>query len=88
MDGSIILSIQDNGLGIDLDKHGNDMFKIRKVFHHHPDAKGFGLYITKTQVETMGGKIWVESEPGIGSTFYVEFKNANGGQGLSEHLKA
>lgn len=78
--GNIILSIQDNGLGIDLDKHRDDMFKIRKVFHHHPDAKGFGLYITKTQVETMGGRIWVESQPGEGSTFYVEFKHANGGR--------
>jgi PAS domain S-box-containing protein len=71
----IILSVKDNGLGIDLDKHRNDLFKIRKVFHFHPDAKGFGLYITKTQVETMGGKVWVESELGNGCTFYVSFKN-------------
>lgn len=71
----IILSVEDNGLGIDLEKHKNDLFKIRKVFHFHPDAKGFGLYITKTQVETMGGKVWVESELGKGCTFYVSFKN-------------
>lgn len=70
-----ILSVKDNGLGIDLEKHRNDLFKIRKVFHFHPDAKGFGLYITKTQVETMGGKVWVESELGNGCTFYVSFKN-------------
>jgi len=74
-DDQIILSVQDNGLGIDLEKHKNDLFKIRKVFHFHPDAKGFGLYITKTQVETMGGKLWVESELGKGSTFFVAFKN-------------
>lgn len=72
---SIILSVTDNGLGIDTEKHKDDLFKIRKVFHYHPDAKGFGLFITKTQVETMGGKIWVESEPGSGSTFFVEFRN-------------
>lgn len=71
----IILSVKDNGLGIDLEKHKDDLFKIRKVFHFHPDAKGFGLYITKTQVETMGGKVWVESELGKGSTFFVAFKN-------------
>lgn len=75
--GIIILSVKDNGLGIDLDKHKDDIFKIRKVFHEHPDAKGFGLYITKTQVETMGGKIWVESTPGEGSTFFVEFNDQN-----------
>ncbi|MGL2966981.1 ATP-binding protein [Flavobacterium sp. XGLA_31] len=69
---SIVLSITDNGLGIDLEKHLENMFKIRKVFHNHPDAKGFGLYLTKSQVEAMGGKIWVESTPNEGTTFYVE----------------
>lgn len=73
--GKIILSVKDNGLGIDLTQHKDDLFKIRKVFHYHPDAKGFGLYITKTQVETMGGRIWVESQPGVGSTFFVEITN-------------
>ncbi|MCW3103447.1 MAG: hypothetical protein JWO09_1887 [Bacteroidetes bacterium] len=72
---SIILSIEDNGLGIDLERHKNNLFKIRKVFHAHPDAKGFGLFITKTQVEALGGKIWVESLVGKGSTFFVEFVN-------------
>jgi len=70
---SVILSIKDNGLGIDLEKHEKNMFKIKKVFHKNPDAKGFGLFLTKTQVEAMGGKIWVESKPGSGSTFFVEF---------------
>ena len=70
---SVILSVKDNGLGIDLTKHQKSIFKIRKVFHKNPDAKGFGLFLTKTQVEAMGGKIWVESKPGSGSTFYVEF---------------
>lgn len=73
--GDVILSVTDNGLGIDIEKHKNELFKIRKVFHFHPDAKGFGLYITKTQVETMGGKVWVEGEPDKGCTFYVAFKD-------------
>lgn len=75
----VILSVEDNGLGIDLQEHKNDLFKIRKVFHYHSDAKGFGLYITKTQIETMGGRIWVESQPGVGSTFFVEIKNEDFG---------
>ena len=75
--GSIILSVADNGLGIDLNKHQDNVFKIRKVFHKHPDAKGFGLYITKTQVETMGGRIWVDSNPDEGSVFSIEFTNQN-----------
>lgn len=72
--GNILLTVADNGLGIDLVKHRDKIFKIRKIFHEHPDAKGFGLYITKTQVETMGDKIWLESQPDKGSTFFVEFK--------------
>lgn len=71
----VILSVTDNGLGIDLNLHKNNLFKIRKVFHKHPDARGFGLFMTKTQVEAMGGKIWVDSIPDVGSTFYIKFKS-------------
>jgi PAS domain S-box-containing protein len=74
-DGNIILSVADNGLGIDLDKHRSNFFKIGKVFHKNPNAKGFGLFMTKTQVDAMGGTIWVESQPGKGATFFIEFKN-------------
>jgi PAS domain S-box-containing protein len=71
--GNVILQFEDNGLGIDLKKHGQKLFKIGKVFHDHADAKGFGLYMTKTQIEAMGGRVWVESTPNKGSVFYVEF---------------
>ena len=74
-DDKIILSVQDNGLGIDLEKHRDNFFKIGKVFHRHPNAKGFGLYMTKTHVEAMGGRIWVESIPDEGSIFFIEFEN-------------
>ncbi|MET1055151.1 MAG: PAS domain-containing sensor histidine kinase [Pedobacter sp.] len=76
-EGNIVLTVKDNGLGIDLLKHKDNIFKIGKVFHRHPDAKGLGLFMTKTQVEAMGGKIWVESLPDEGSTFTVEFVNQN-----------
>lgn len=74
---TVVLSVADNGLGIDLKLHKHKLFKIRKVFHEHPEANGFGLFMTKTQVDAMGGKIWVESDVDKGSTFYVEFKNQN-----------
>lgn len=73
--GSILLSVEDNGLGIDMIKYKHQIFKNRKIFHKHPQARGFGLYMTKTHVEAMNGKIWVESEPNKGSTFYIEFNN-------------
>jgi len=73
----IVLSVKDNGLGIDLNRHKDNIFKIRKVFHSHPEAKGFGLFMTKTQVEAMGGTIWVESTPDVGSTFFIKFEKIN-----------
>lgn len=72
---SIVLTVKDNGLGIDLNKHKDNIFKIGKVFHKHPNAKGLGLYMTKTQVEAMDGKIWVESSPDQGAIFYIIFTN-------------
>jgi PAS domain S-box-containing protein len=72
---SVILTVKDNGLGLDLEKHKDSVFKIGKVFHKHPNAKGLGLYMTKAQVEAMGGKIWVESAPEEGATFFIVFTN-------------
>lgn len=71
----VLLSVADNGLGIDMVKHNKNFFKMGQVFHHHPNAKGFGLYLTKAHIEAMGGKIWVESEPDKGATFFIEFTN-------------
>ncbi|MGS0528198.1 ATP-binding protein [Zobellia nedashkovskayae] len=71
--GKIILSFKDNGLGIDLEKHGHKIFGLNKVFHNHPEAKGIGLFMTKTQIEAMGGKITVTSKVNEGTTFSVHF---------------
>ncbi len=73
----ILFTISDNGQGVNLDRHKNNFFKIGKVFHRHPNAKGFGLFMTRTQVEAMGGKIWLESTPDVGTTFFIEFENQN-----------
>ncbi|MFD1551075.1 hypothetical protein DNU06_04255 [Putridiphycobacter roseus] len=70
-----ILSIKDNGLGIDLEKYGSKLFGMYKVFHHHKDSRGIGLFITKSQIEAMKGLITVESTPLQGSTFKVHFRN-------------
>ncbi|WP_338761136.1 ATP-binding protein [Bernardetia sp. ABR2-2B] len=70
---SVILSIEDNGLGIDLEQHGKKLFGMYKTFHEHQDAKGIGLFISKNQMEAMGGIIDVQSEVGKGTTFYLEF---------------
>ncbi len=69
--GKTVLEFTDNGLGIDLQKHGKNMFKLNKVFHSGFDSKGVGLFMTKTQIETFGGTISAESEPGNGTTFII-----------------
>ncbi|MEO9965327.1 MAG: PAS domain S-box protein [Reichenbachiella sp.] len=72
-DGAKCLQVKDNGMGIDLDKFGDKIFGLRKTFHNHPDSRGVGLFITKSQVESMGGTIRVESEIGKGSNFIINF---------------
>ncbi len=69
--GVPVLQICDNGQGIDLEKHGENLYGMYKTFHNHPDARGIGLFITKNQVEAMGGNIKVESTPGKGTTFNI-----------------
>lgn len=70
-DSDFTLIFKDNGLGIDLKKHGKKIFGMYKTFHKHKDAKGIGLFITKNQVEAMNGKISVESLVDQGTTFKV-----------------
>ncbi len=71
IDKKIILSFEDNGLGIDLMRNGNKLFGLNKVFHRHPEAKGVGLFMTKMQVEAMGGKIAAKSKVNEGTTFII-----------------
>ncbi|WP_285009674.1 sensor histidine kinase [Pedobacter faecalis] len=66
-----VISIQDNGLGIDLDLHQHRIFALYGRLHSDRDGKGLGLYMTKTQVESLKGTIAVESEVGRGTTFTI-----------------
>lgn len=68
-----VLSISDNGLGIDLKKHKNSLFGMYKTFHKNQNSRGIGLFITKNQVEAMGGRIEVFSEVNKGTTFKIYF---------------
>ncbi|RYZ98275.1 MAG: PAS domain S-box protein, partial [Sphingobacteriaceae bacterium] len=69
----IILTFTDNGLGIDLHKRGDQVFGMYKRFHANTEGKGMGLFMVKTQVETLGGKIGVMSEVDSGTVFTIEF---------------
>lgn len=72
-----LLSIEDNGMGIDMTKYGKKLFGMYKSFHGNKDAKGLGLYIVKNKIEAMDGKISAISQVGVGTTFNLYFNEEN-----------
>jgi signal transduction histidine kinase len=74
--GKIVLLFEDNGMGIDLSTSGEHVFGLYKRFHpDRAEGKGMGLYMVKTQVESMGGKISISSEVNVGTQFRIEFNS-------------
>ncbi|WP_405207394.1 ATP-binding protein [Aquimarina sp. LLG6339-5] len=69
----LVLRVSDNGVGIDIKKHGEHLFGMYKTFHKNKDAVGIGLFLTKSQIENMGGAIAVESKVNVGTSFKVLF---------------
>jgi PAS domain S-box-containing protein len=74
-DDTVYLIFKDNGIGIDLERNRDKVFGLYQRFHNYPDSKGLGLYLVKSQVETMGGAISIDSEVNKGTTFTLTFKN-------------
>jgi len=70
-DHSLVLRFADNGAGIDLEKHRENIFGLYKRFSDKPEGKGLGLYMVKTQIESLDGTIEVESTPGHGTEFLI-----------------
>jgi len=67
----LLLTFTDNGLGMDMDALNGQLFGLYKRFHSTHEGKGVGLFMTKSQVTSLGGKIEVESEIGVGTTFKI-----------------
>lgn len=70
----VILEFKDNGSGVDMKQNGEKIFNLYKRFHTNIEGKGVGLFMVKTQVEMLGGKISVDSKVGKGTVFRIEFK--------------
>lgn len=69
-----ILTFEDNGIGIDIERNKDKIFGLYQRFHNYPDSKGLGLYLVKSQIETMGGTIEVQSQVNKGTKFTLTFK--------------
>lgn len=74
-ENNTIITFKDNGIGIDLERNKDKIFGLYQRFHDYADSKGLGLYLVKSQVESMGGTISVESEVNKGTSFKITFKN-------------
>ncbi len=74
LDGKSIFFIKDNGIGID-PKYHEQIFGLFNKLDPKTEGTGVGLALVRRIIEFHGGKIWVESEVGEGSTFYFTLKN-------------
>jgi signal transduction histidine kinase len=69
--GKMVLTVQDNGTGIDLAKQKHKIFNLYQRFHPNVEGKGMGLFLVKTQIEALDGSIAIESEVNKGATFII-----------------
>lgn len=70
-DSMTVISIKDNGLGMDMELYGDRIFGLYNKFHTEHEGKGLGLYMTKTQIESLGGTVSVNSRLGKGTEFTI-----------------
>ena len=72
----VAIIFKDFGIGIDMSKHGSDIFTPFKRFEKTVEGSGVGLYLIQTQIKTLGGTIQVESTLGEGTTFTIKLPNS------------
>ncbi|MBX0291419.1 PAS domain-containing protein [Hymenobacter sp. HSC-4F20] len=71
VEGRPVLEVQDNGLGLDLQRFGGELFQLFRRFHDHVEGAGLGLYLVNRVVQNAGGHLTVDSTVGEGTTFRV-----------------
>jgi PAS domain S-box-containing protein len=66
-----LIHVRDEGIGIDLTKHNEHIFRLYKKLNLNIEGRGIGLFMVKTQLEFMGGNIQVYSEYGMWTEFLI-----------------
>lgn len=73
-DDKIMFIFTDNGIGLDVERYKDRLFGLYQRFHNHPDSRGLGLYLVRSQLESLGGSINIKSKVGEGTSFILTFK--------------
>ena len=76
-ENTIEIIFKDNGIGIDMKIYKAQVFGLYRRFHKHTEGNGIGLYMVKTQVESLGGEIFIESVVNEGTEFRIVFYDIN-----------
>jgi len=72
-DNKVKIMVRDNGIGIDMRYAEGKIFQLYQRFNTHTQGKGLGLFLVKSEVDTLEGTITVESGLNVGTTFFLEF---------------
>ena len=84
VDDGVQIAVRDTGIGIALKDQEAVFEEFRQVgadYTSKSEGTGLGLALTRRFVELHGGRIWLESEPGKGSTFYFTIPDKKQGEG-------
>lgn len=76
IENTVELKIKDNGIGIDLNRNGDKLFGLYNTFTDNEDSRGVGLFITRAQIESLGGTVSVKSKLDQGTEFSLKFIKA------------
>ena len=74
-DSGVLITVADNGLGISPENQ-DKIFQLYRRFHFHVEGRGVGLFLVKTQVDSLGGSIEIESMPDLGTTVRIWLNKA------------
>jgi light-regulated signal transduction histidine kinase (bacteriophytochrome) len=70
-ENNLILSFKDEGIGLDMNKYGDKLFRLYSRFHEHVQGKGMGLFLVKSHVDMLDGEITLESIPWKGLKYTI-----------------